>query len=163
MREDEDGSDAIKTDESDDEEEITLGAKAKLASKNKKLGVSAEVYGKHNPKKEFKPRVIEKTDEQKKKLDKRMNTNFLFSALDNKNKLILIDAMEEKRYIRGEEVIRQGDQGDEMFVVESGSLDCYRRTPDSAQEKFLKIYNPGDAFGELALLYNAPRYSLCLT
>ena len=24
-------------------------------------------------------------------------------------------------------------------------------------EKFLKVYNPGEAFGELALLYNAPR------
>ena len=25
------------------------------------------------------------------------------------------------------------------------------------QSKFLKKYNPGDVFGELALLYNAPR------
>lgn len=24
-------------------------------------------------------------------------------------------------------------------------------------EKFLKLYSPGEAFGELALLYNAPR------
>ena len=136
---------------------MTPRTQAKLGSKTKKLGVSAEVYGKHNPKKEFIPRVIEKTDEQRKKLENKMGTNFLFSALDTKNKQILIDAMEEKRYTRGEEVIRQGDQGDEMFVVDSGALDCYRRTADSPQEKFLKTYNPGEAFGELALLYNAPR------
>jgi cAMP-dependent protein kinase regulator len=42
-------------------------------------------------------------------------------------------------------------------VVESGSLSCYKLFPGNAQETFLKHYQPGESFGELALLYNAPR------
>ena len=34
-------------------------------------------------------------------------------------------------------------------------LDCYRRF--GQEERHLKIYEPGESFGELALLYNAPR------
>jgi len=29
--------------------------------------------------------------------------------------------------------------------------------PDDAEDTFLKEYQPGESFGELALLYNAPR------
>ena len=64
--------------------------------------------------------------------------------------------MEERKCGKGEKVIVQGDEGDTLFVVESGVLSCYRRGGDGG-EVLLKKYEPGDAFGELALLYNAPR------
>jgi cAMP-dependent protein kinase regulator len=42
--------------------------------------------------------------------------------------------------------------------VDQGKLDCYKRLKkEDAEPKFLKTYYPGDSFGELALLYNAPR------
>ena len=44
-----------------------------------------------------------------------------------------------------------------MFVVENGTLSCYRLFSGQPQPTFLKHYQAGDAFGELALLYNAPR------
>jgi cAMP-dependent protein kinase regulator len=46
-----------------------------------------------------------------------------------------------------------------LYVVEKGDLECYKRLANSenSEPKFLKNYGPGDAFGELALLYNAPR------
>ena len=37
---------------------------------------------------------------------------------------IVVDAMEEKRYKEGDVVISQGDDGAELYVVESGSLSC---------------------------------------
>jgi len=52
-------------------------------------------------------------------------------------------------------VILQGDDGDSLYVVETGTLECYK-TKDGAEIP-LKEYQPGEAFGELALLYNAPR------
>ena len=55
-----------------------------------------------------------------------------------------------------EMVIKQGDDGDVLYVIESGTLSCFKNNEDGS-ELPLKEYQPGEAFGELALLYNAPR------
>lgn len=39
--------------------------------------------------------------------------------------------------------------------MESGTLSCHKIIDGAS--KFLKEYGSGDVFGELALLYNAPR------
>lgn len=72
--------------------------------------------------------------------------------------------MEEKTFKAGDKVIVQGEEGNELFVVDSGTLECVRQFVSSpslqtADEdpRLLKIYQAGEAFGELALLYNAPR------
>ena len=44
-----------------------------------------------------------------------------------------------------------------MYVLESGSLKCTKHFPDKDEPTHLKDYEPGEGFGELALLYNAPR------
>jgi cAMP-dependent protein kinase regulator len=44
-----------------------------------------------------------------------------------------------------------------LYVVDEGELDCYKRYGKNADDTWLKVYRPGEAFGELALLYNAPR------
>lgn len=44
-----------------------------------------------------------------------------------------------------------------MFTIDSGELDCYKRFGAEEEPKHLKVYLPGESFGELALLYNAPR------
>lgn len=36
-----------------------------------------------------------------------------------------------------------------------GEFDCYKKIDE--EEKYLKTYRKGEAFGELALMYNAPR------
>lgn len=58
----------------------------------------------------------------------------------------------------GDVVIKEGDDGDNLYVVESGVLKCtkFLKKEDTAPTH-LKNYEPGDAFGELALLYNCPR------
>jgi len=44
-----------------------------------------------------------------------------------------------------------------LYVVEEGQLACHKLFDGDLIPKFLKFYEPGEAFGELALLYNAPR------
>ena len=83
--------------------------------------------------------------------------SFLFRALDEEDLKVVVGAIEEKQYKAGEHVIKEGDQGDEMFVLESGSLDCTKVFKGNTESTHLKTYEPGEGFGELALLYNAPR------
>lgn len=54
-------------------------------------------------------------------------------------------------------MIVQGEEGESLYVVDSGTLRCTKRFGDSSEETFLKQYVSGEAFGELALLYNARR------
>ena len=65
--------------------------------------------------------------------------------------------MEEKRAKPGDYIIKQGEEGDDLYVVENGVLKCEKTFPGNTQPTFLKNFQPGDSFGELALLYNAPR------
>lgn len=65
--------------------------------------------------------------------------------------------MEERKLRHKDHAIKQGEDGNELFVVEMGTLSCYKQFPGKHEQTLLKKYNPGDAFGELALLYNAPR------
>jgi cAMP-dependent protein kinase regulator len=51
---------------------------------------------------------------------------FMFSALDSKEKAIVVDAMSEKKAVPGDVIIKQGDEGDALYVVESGTLSCFK-------------------------------------
>ena len=44
-----------------------------------------------------------------------------------------------------------------MYVIESGELTCTKVFKGNTEPTKLKVFQPGEAFGELALLYNAPR------
>jgi len=81
----------------------------------------------------------------------------MFSALDTKELHIVVDAIEEVAGGSGDPIIVEGDAGDCMFVLESGTLDCTKVFAGNTEPTFLKTYQPGEGFGELALLYNAPR------
>jgi cAMP-dependent protein kinase regulator len=81
----------------------------------------------------------------------------MFSALEDKELRIVIDAIEEVKGNEGDVIIKEGDQGDCMYVLEKGSLDCTKVFAGQTEPTFLKEYQPGEGFGELALLYNAPR------
>jgi cAMP-dependent protein kinase regulator len=129
----------------------------KAKKKGPRASVSAEAFGAWNKKGDFVARVIVKAPETIEKITKRLKQSFLFQSLDDREFKIVVDAMDEKRYRAGEFVIKQGEDGSELFVVESGTLSCSKLFSGKAEPTFLKKYEAGEAFGELALLYNAPR------
>lgn len=118
--------------------------------------VSAEAYGEWNAKKAFVPPCIVKTDEQKDRLKSCLVKSFLFSTLEETDLSIVIGAMKEVQAELKQRVINQGENGDFLFVIESGKLECIIKLPDGS-EKTVKTCEAGDVFGELALLYNCPR------
>jgi len=118
--------------EEDDEEYDKFEAelkekKAKNAAKGQRTSVSAEAYGNFNKKKEFIPRVIEKTEDQKQRIIDTLAKSFLFNTLQPKEKETVLMAFEEKRFKNGDEVIREGDQGEILFLIESGYYECFKK------------------------------------
>ena len=91
------------------------------------------------------------------RISNKVSKSFLFNFLEEKELKTVINAFEEKRFNEGDTIITQGEQGDCLYLVEEGNLDCYKTFKIEEGEKWLKLYSPGEAFGELALLYNAPR------
>ena len=146
--------------EVDEEEQKRIDEEMRKRQQKKKVGrtsVSAEVYGIHNVKKPYIPRVIPKTNEQIERIKDRCMLSFIFNSLDDKELKTVIDSFEEKKYKPGQNVITQGEEGDVLYLVDSGELDCEKVFKAGDKPTYLKTYKAGESFGELALLYNAPR------
>mmetsp|Transcript_9822 Transcript_9822/g.29399 ORF Transcript_9822/g.29399 Transcript_9822/m.29399 type:complete len:401 (+) Transcript_9822:70-1272(+) len=117
--------------------------------------VSAEAYGNWNQKKAFTAPKHPKTDEQKERLNETLQKSFMFSELEEQDMETILMAMKEVAFESGKKVITEGENGDYLFVIEKGSLDCIKVI--DGVDKVVKTCVPGDVFGELALLYNCPR------
>jgi len=127
------------------------------ASAKPRASVSAEAFGVWNQKSAFTPKIVNKSEDAKSQIYEKLNMAFMFSALDDKEKEIVVNAMEEIKVDVNDVVIKEGDQGDCLYVVGTGNLSCTKIFSGNTDPTFLKSYRPGEAFGELALLYNAPR------
>ena len=53
-------------------------------------------------------------------------------------------------------VCREGEEGDNFYVIESGQYRAYTMGPDGSEQVLFK-YDSKGAYGELALMYNCPR------
>jgi len=143
-------------DEDDCGDEIPDSMKRSEESSNRaRASVSAEAYGAWNTKKEFEPPQYPKTDDQKARLEATLKKSFLFVSLEPKDLETVILAMKEYNFKPGETVITEGENGDFLFVIEKGVLDCMKVI--DGKDTVIKTCREGDVFGELALLYNCPR------
>jgi cAMP-dependent protein kinase regulator len=147
-------------DEEDDDEDDVMDMeefekKRALAAKasGPRTSVSAEAYGVYNQKDEnFKPPVYEKSPTEVQAIEKMLSSIFMFEGLSKENLTSVIGAMQLQVVEDGDTVIKQGDKvADHLFCIEQGHLECFKG------ETKVKEYNSGEAFGELALLYNTPR------
>ena len=74
----------------------------------------------------------------------------LFRALDDGAADALRQSMTEVRLRRGRVVFREGDTGDQLFVLAEGRLKVGVRAADG-RESLLSVLGPGDMFGELSV------------
>ncbi|RCI06800.1 hypothetical protein CU098_012785 [Rhizopus stolonifer] len=103
----------------------------------------------------FVKKFVAKTPEQIEAIKISVNQNFLFKNLDEEHHQDLVDAMVETHVKEGTSIIEQGGVGDFFYVVASGTFDCFI-TKENETTK-VTSYEAGGSFGELALMYNAPR------
>uniref|UniRef100_L7M1F0 cAMP-dependent protein kinase type II regulatory subunit n=1 Tax=Rhipicephalus pulchellus TaxID=72859 RepID=L7M1F0_RHIPC len=100
--------------------------------------------------------VHPKSDEQRERLGEAVKNILLFKSLDQSQMQEVIDAMFERKVKPGEVVIKQGDDGDNFYVIHSGTYHIFVST-DTEKDKLVGKYDGTGSFGELALMYNMPR------
>ena len=132
---------------------------------NRRVSVSAESLNPTSADNDnFTPPFHQKTDEQLSRLRSAVSGNFLFSHLDDEQSAQVLGALHEKPIpTKGIKVISQGDVGDYFYVVEKGSFDIHVNKSGKLEAGIdglgakVGSVGPGGSFGELALMYNAPR------
>ena len=60
-----------------------------------------------------------------------------------------------REYAEGEWIVRQGETGNCMFVIQSGKVEIFRE--ENGREVQLRIAGPNEFFGEMALVENDVR------
>jgi CRP-like cAMP-binding protein len=79
----------------------------------------------------------------------------LFEALDAAGRHALLGAAKDRQCSAGEVICREGEHGDEFYVVSSGEVRV--TADDMGTERELAILGAGTFFGEIAALSGKPR------
>src|SRR4029453_14343485 len=80
----------------------------------------------------------------------------LFGHADEGTLETLAAALRIRRFRKGETIFHQGDPGDALFIVASGSVKVVLPSDEGAEPAIVAILGPGEFFGELAILDCAP-------
>jgi hypothetical protein len=83
----------------------------------------------------------------------------LFSGVPRDELVSLLTAVEPVRVAAGSEVVREGEPGDSLYLVASGTLSVSTRGEGEKSSGGIEVgrLGPGDFFGEVALLTGKPR------
>jgi len=80
----------------------------------------------------------------------------LFQAMTAEELDAILELATERRFRRGQTIFQKGDEGTSMMAVLSGRVRIGAVSPDG-KEVTLNVINPGEVFGEVALLDGKPR------
>ncbi|XP_018327166.1 cAMP-dependent protein kinase type II regulatory subunit [Agrilus planipennis] len=127
----------------------------RFASRRK--SVFAETYDPEEDEDDGTKVVYPKSDEQRQRLADSVKNILLFRSLEKDQMQEVLDAMFEKTVKAGDLVIKQGDDGDNFYVIESGVFHALVADTPEGEPKHIYTYDNSGSFGELALLYNMPR------
>jgi serine/threonine protein phosphatase PrpC/CRP-like cAMP-binding protein len=112
--------------------------------------------------------ATEKTKEEKESIAEAIKASIMFRNINDAQREMLYSCMESVDVKAGEWVIRQGSAGDRFYIIDDGRFEV-RLLPDDEEDltgqggNTIHCYegsrekNAHPAFGELALMYSAPR------
>ena len=96
--------------------------------------------------------VVEKTEEEKKTIETIIKKVSFLSYLKTEQVTALVKAMFEKKYHKGDVIIKQGDAADNFYILHEGVVDILKKGEKDAEEKKITELGVGSYFGELALM-----------
>lgn len=159
---------SAKDDDSEEEDEDDIAdipvvqAPVKARGPSRRTSVSAESMDPNKMKAQMSQvTCIEKSPEVASELLRVVAKSPLLRTLDKEQKDKIVKAFSGPLIKEaGENVITQGDIGETFYLLEDGLVDVYVKK-GGADEIKVHTYKAGDAFGELAIMYNAPRAATC--
>jgi hypothetical protein len=81
----------------------------------------------------------------------------LFSGFSEDELLAVIRGFQLKTFEPGDIVIIEGDAGDSLFVVTTGTVKAFVRNPAGGEPLLVRRMGEGDFFGEISILSGKPR------
>jgi len=85
-----------------------------------------------------------------------LKTVRLFREFEQPDLLALTGQLRERKLRKGQMLFREGDQGEEMFLVREGTI-LVSKAVTGKVEQVLARFGPGDFFGEMSLFDRSPR------
>ncbi len=89
-----------------------------------------------------------------------LNTVEIFSLLGPEEIKSIAGLFRSHEIDRGEVLFREGDEGNELFIVMSGAVASFIRLPDGGERQIAQ-FQAGNFFGEMSIFENAPRSATC--
>ena len=107
---------------------------------------------------EFKISKYPKSEDDRQKLLRALDSLFLFEHLQQHERLQLVDAFAPAAVERGHLIICEGDSENvqHLYVITGGSCTITKRNKHGVAD-VVHIARELECFGELALMYNCPR------
>lgn len=83
-----------------------------------------------------------------------LQSNALFGGLSDDEIDLIVPMLEEEHYSAGDFIIREGEDGDRLHFIVSGSVEVIKTgTRDNkTTHRQLAVFGPGDTFGEMELI-----------
>ncbi|XP_076682726.1 protein kinase, cAMP-dependent, regulatory subunit type 1 isoform X1 [Andrena cerasifolii] len=133
----------------EDTEDIPAGQQGPQVPR-RRGGISAEPVSEEDATSYVK-KVVPKDYKTMAALSKAIAKNVLFAHLDENERSDIFDAMFPVTFLPGEAIIRQGDEGDNFYVIDQGEVEIF------VNGELATTIGEGGSFGELALIYGTPR------
>lgn len=137
------------------EEDQEVHEEANRRRCSRRGAVSAEAYD-ANDAEAYQKKVVPKDAKTMMQLQNAVSDNVLFQHLERDELTDVLDAMFPKTVDAGEVIIQQGDEGDNFYVLDQGTVEVWISKDGDAAEHISDI-EAGGSFGELALIYGTPR------
>lgn len=132
------------------EENVSMVPPPKAVGKLRRGAVSAEPFTEEDATSYVK-KVVPKDYKTMAALAKAISKNILFAHLDDNERSDIFDAMFPVIHCAGETIIKQGDEGDNFYIIDSGEVAVY------VNNELVTTISDGGSFGELALIYGQLR------
>lgn len=84
-----------------------------------------------------------------------------FALLTPEKMYVVMEKMIEKTYESGEDIIVQGEKGDNYYIIKSGRVAVLKRKKGEDKYQEVAVLGEGEAFGEEALIRDEPRKATC--